>query len=742
MKKILFTILSMATLPLMAQTTVTFDSEDYSEIGVYDTWEKSPFRTGVLAGNAKVIDNHLMTTSGSLKNKTAKIVGVQRSRFGSNTFGVKVTLPSAFATSETTQYVHVMVCKPNTSKVMLVGLGKRESFTDEPTTVEQFWVKASKDYTTANQWQDMVFPVKTVSGVKIYSLVVVPDLQSPHAYTEDFACYIDQIEVNSSSTPRTGTYGDGNSTTDPDDVLKEDYYVNFDKTQTNTRESSSATNGQRYLKGVSLKGTDGTSYTYTASESDAEYHLVYKDMTKTQVWDVKAGNTYTPAIDYQGNWMQGYAYVDYNQDGQFTVKMSGNYRDDSSEAVAYSGYNATAETPLYSSTGTAVSGESRNSWVMPSFTIPSTTKAGIYRMRFKIDWNCIEPGGGDGSDNVNMQSIINNGGGIVDVLLNVHDDNVTVTGQWRNGDLTTTGGTTLQNYSTPFKKALGIVAKPHGGFDFGSIDVKHGYNFGGEQYVHGNRQWQTMTYAADDFGGDGTFTLPAEIFDGNVYIDGNFKEKTYIELSEDEKLPEFSDGTANVCLTRSFAAGKYSTIVLPFALTQAQISAAFGETAKAYSFQSDKTDVIYFKSMADDETAAANVPFLIVIGTEGSSFTFDDVALVYGKNPVTTGTYYDFVGNYDGEVTIDEGQWIISNNKFYRSIGKSKLKGYRGYFKPHTGNEAKALTFVIDDEATGITTVFSSETTNETYNLQGQRVNGKQLRRGVYITDGKKKVVK
>ena len=42
-----------------AQTEITFETQDYKSIGVYDTWEASPFRTGVLKGNYQVIDNHL-----------------------------------------------------------------------------------------------------------------------------------------------------------------------------------------------------------------------------------------------------------------------------------------------------------------------------------------------------------------------------------------------------------------------------------------------------------------------------------------------------------------------------------------------------------------------------------------------------------------------------------------------------------------------------------------------------------
>ena len=45
---------------LSAQTSVSFDVEDFTGIGVYDSWEESPFRTGVLAGNAAVTANFLL----------------------------------------------------------------------------------------------------------------------------------------------------------------------------------------------------------------------------------------------------------------------------------------------------------------------------------------------------------------------------------------------------------------------------------------------------------------------------------------------------------------------------------------------------------------------------------------------------------------------------------------------------------------------------------------------------------
>ena len=50
------TLLAMS-MAANAQTTITFDSDDFAKIGVYDQWSESPFRTGALAGNAGVADN-------------------------------------------------------------------------------------------------------------------------------------------------------------------------------------------------------------------------------------------------------------------------------------------------------------------------------------------------------------------------------------------------------------------------------------------------------------------------------------------------------------------------------------------------------------------------------------------------------------------------------------------------------------------------------------------------------------
>lgn len=735
--KIYTLALSALSLAAAAQTSVTFDTQDYKNVGVYDTWEESPFRTGTLEGNAQVIDNCFNNTGAGISNKTTKILGVQRSRFGSNTFGVRVDLNSPLSTSETTKYVHVLVYKPNTSKVMLVGLGKRESFTEEPTDIEQFWVESNYSM-TANRWCDMVFPIKTVTGVKVYSFVIVPDLASPHALTQDYACYIDQIEVNSSSSQRRGPFtSDGGTVTPDPEPTDEVYSVNFDKTQTNTRESSSS-KGIRYLKGISLKGSDAE-YSYVPDTNDSLYHLVYKDATASIVWNVKAGNSYTPAVNYQGNWMHAYAYIDYNNDGKFTPVITNNVNSSSSEAVSYSAYNASSEDELYTTTGTSLSGNSRETLSMPAFTIPSSTKPGIYRMRIKVDWNCIDAGGGDGSNSVNMQSIVDNGGGIIDVLLNVHGDNVVVNAQNRNGSLTTSDNASLINFSTAFGKSFGIKIEPAPGFENDNIVVRHGYNLSGEQYVNNNRQWSEIKYLSSQFGNDGSFTIPADIVDGDISIVGNFAQKKYVSFDESEAMPDVN-GKINVTLTRKFSTQYYNTVCLPFSLNEAQIHAAFGSDARVYAYDNSRNDgVIYFDS---SDKVVANVPFLLTTSTENGVFNFDNVTIESGE-PVATGTDYDYVGNYDGKITLPYGTYFFNSNTFYRSIGKSTMKGYRAYFKEHESAGSRPIKLVIDGMPTAIENILAPESGDaDIYSTDGVKMQDfKNLQKGVYI-NGHNKVLK
>ena len=183
--------------------------------------------------------------------------------------------------------------------------------------------------------------------------------------------------------------------------VTEKYTVNFDKTAYHSR-------NDRVLSSISLQQTGKDKQTVNVFASKA----AYEDHTSS-VFNVEAGSELTASFNYSGQWMNGYVYIDRDNDGEFSYK-EGQWDQSGTDLVAYSFYSTLAnpkvnDTYGYNSTGASVSGNDRSNVNPPSFTAP--TEPGTYRIRFKIDWNCILPGG--------SSDILSDGGGIWDATLNV-----------------------------------------------------------------------------------------------------------------------------------------------------------------------------------------------------------------------------------------------------------------------------------------------------------------------------------
>lgn len=497
--------LAVMALPLASTAQIiTFEDEahDFKQLGIYDTWEASPFRTGVLKGNYAVIDNHLTTVEDDLgiaPNDSKKILAVQRSRFGSNTFGVRVDLNETFELTPQTQYLHVMVNRPYSGRVMVVGLGKRQDRAGQSPETEQFWAMSTTNI-GAGKWQDVVLPFKGNGGIDIYSLVIVPDCESPHHYTTDEVCYIDNIVVNNDPTSRI-TYG---------------YYpINFDKEQRYTR-------NDRRLKAFSLESpSDGIQII----EISAASNTVYEDLT-TMEFLARAGETVTPMFDYPGGWMHGYVFLDRNNDGKFSPAVNADLTmAEDSEVMAFSFYGAENNDSGKNSAGDVLTGGARNVLNPPAFKIPENLANGYYRLRYKVDWNSVAPGGNMDSAN----PILGNGGSIVDVMLNVHGDYCNVNDANRNGEVLAADGSKLVKYQAEFGKPFTIRMNPENGFEHEGIIVKHGYNLSGDSIVHDNVQWQSTRFSRKLFNDKHEFTIPAECMNGDIEIEGLFIEKgTYV----------------------------------------------------------------------------------------------------------------------------------------------------------------------------------------------------------------------
>ena len=488
---------------LHAQTTeevrIDFENQNYKSLGVYDTWHMSPFRSqnkqaAALEGNVQVVSNIDKNYDEILKatpNASDNVLGFQRSRFGSNTFGARIDLKQPFALTKETKYVHVMIHKPKAGRTMLIGLGKRTDRKGQSVDTEQFWELSTREV-EPNKWVDAVFPVKGAGGIEIHSLVVVVDCEDTNGLKDDFLAYIDNIVVNNEAFTTTN---------------REDYPMNYNK-------DAKCSRSDRGLKGISLGDQTFNVYGDITTSTPAYTYL------SKQAFLAKPGETLNPAVQYKGVWMHSYVYLDLNNNGRFEPKVEGGQivPNVGNELLAYSFLGGEDENSGFNSAGTEISGNGRNTLVMPEFTLPSDLQHGFYRMRYKVDWNSADAGGSIENNN----HILNNGGGAIDVRLNVHGDNVKIYQGALNGKVVAEDGTELNGISIPFGKPYTIKMKPEHGFNFSGLKVRHGYNLTGDSISHGTYQYVDELISRERFNADGTFTLPAEMIDGDVSLEGIF----------------------------------------------------------------------------------------------------------------------------------------------------------------------------------------------------------------------------
>ena len=140
----------------------------------------------------------------------------------------------------------------------------------------------------------------------------------------------------------------------------------------------------------------------------------YFDKTST-VFEVKSGETVTPLITINGAWMHGYVFVDWNNNRQFDVNVTGEgpyIKGEGNELMCWS---------LYSHNGSGDNGWNSAGLYQPggdvlapgSFRVPEGLEVGsTYRMRYAIQWNSIDPTG-------SYANFISDGGSIIDVTLKI-----------------------------------------------------------------------------------------------------------------------------------------------------------------------------------------------------------------------------------------------------------------------------------------------------------------------------------
>jgi hypothetical protein len=223
----------------------------------------------------------------------------------------------------------------------------------------------------------------------------------------------------------------------------------------------------------------------------------------------------------------------------------------------------------------------------------------------------------------------------------------------------------------------------------------------------------------------------------------------------------------DVRVKRTIKANEWSTICLPFAMSETQCKAAFGNDVQLGDFTGCETtkegdNVVGLKINFSNATEiAANHPYIIKVSSAinyNNGFTVDGVNIdpsddlsvkknEYKQKILSQWFYFynQFVGSYIANTEVPENKLFLYNNQLWYSEGTTKMKAFRAYFDfynvlSEVENATSRIVMNISDEATGIKSVNGSGKDDRYFDLQGRRV--KPLKDGLYIQGGKKVLIK
>lgn len=297
-------------------------------------------------------------------------------------------------------------------------------------------------------------------------------------------------------------------------AAQSDYPLHFDK-------SAPAVSADRPLRGVTFTTSAGARRLTIANPAP------YTDLT-AETLTARPGDRVEVRFDYGNNgatWMHGYVFVDRDSDGNFTSD---------GDLLAYSYYQGQDMTGRTIAPNVQGYGSALNP---PAFRLPANLAPGRYRLRFKVDWDSVDPAGSLGSENSakGKNGILTNRGAIVDTWLEVKGKAYAESRlilDTRNANLYAPDGALPLTVASDEALALRVVT-PDAGYELERFAVRHGRELDGPSIVGGTPQWTETEFTP---AADGRITLPAAVMQGDVRIIAH-----YVPGQNAKYLPAFAD---------------------------------------------------------------------------------------------------------------------------------------------------------------------------------------------------------
>lgn len=200
--------------------------------------------------------------------------------------------------------------------------------------------------------------------------------------------------------------------------------------------------------------------------------------------------------------------------------------------------------------------------------------------------------------------------------------------------------------------------------------------------------------------------------------------------------PETDLADVTVRLKRTLSSSTWNTFAVPFDI----------ENMEGSIREYDHADgsVMVFK---DASTIEAGKPYLVKPVSDIENPVYSNVTLSATSAQSIEDGGYSFVATYSpADLATDKTeQFLKTDGKlYYPTASGTRLRGMRAFFRTPTGEGARLLIDGVG-EATGIHSIDNGQWTMENgewYTLDGQKLYGKPVQKGVYIVNGKKIVIR
>lgn len=247
----------------------------------------------------------------------------------------------------------------------------------------------------------------------------------------------------------------------------------------------------------------------------------------------------------------------------------------------------------------------------------------------------------------------------------------------------------------------------------------------------------------------------------------NIKIDNVVVLDENALLvPDATSDNVDIKVLRTIKANQWSTICLPFAMSAEKLKAAFGD-----DYELDYISNCESETDGDGNVTGINVtftkrttalqvnrPYIIKISKDITEFEVnakinpsDAYKTEVTKEDDETGEdvlVCSMTGNLKAGTVVPKNSLFLSDNKFWYSVGKTKLKAFRAYFTFNdvlSSLNGAGVKMFFGDAETRVNDINGDEE-ESVYDLGGRKLaDGKSdahIRRGVYIVNGQKVVVK